>query len=183
MPKLSDYVKTAEAAGISGVARNTLREWASRSNMPVRQNPANGFRVFKLDSSNVETWDPNRDDLFGTLQEQVDHVKVDRSDDDVLYELLLKLGLDLCVPIQQREFAGKAVHSIGAGVLFACLDKAIKAEDVETLAHGIVDWHRELQPSGGSTVIFRDSAFADDMVKTNLAAILHQHGLDNVRSL
>ena len=147
-----------------------------------------GFRVFKLDSSNIETWDPNREDLDGTLEDHVDHVKEDRSDDDVLYELLLKLGLDLCVPIEQRSIAGKTVHSIGAGVLFACLDKAIKTDDVETLAHGIVDWHKELVPAGESTVVFRDSAFGTedkdrDVVKTNLSAILHQHGLENVRSL
>lgn len=92
------------------------------------------------------------------------------------------------MPIEQRTIAGKTVHSIGAGVLFACLDKAITTDDVEPLAHGIVDWHKELAPAGDSTVVFRDSAFGTedkdrDVVKTNLSAILQQHGLKNVRSL
>jgi adenine-specific DNA-methyltransferase len=48
---------------------------------------------------------------------------------------------------------------------------------------GIVEWHKELGPEGESTVVFRDSAFADDVAKTNAAAILDQHGIANVRSL
>jgi excisionase family DNA binding protein len=47
MPKLSEYVKTAEAAEILGVAQNTLRKWASRGDIPMRRNPANGYRLFK----------------------------------------------------------------------------------------------------------------------------------------
>lgn len=47
MPKLSDYVKTAEAAEILGVAQNTLRKWAERGDVPMHRNPANGYRLFK----------------------------------------------------------------------------------------------------------------------------------------
>jgi adenine-specific DNA-methyltransferase len=54
---------------------------------------------------------------------------------------------------------------------------------VEPLAQGIVAWHQALAPVGDTTVVFRDSAFADDVAKTNLAAILQQHGLETVRSL
>ncbi len=75
------------------------------------------------------------------------------------------------------------VHSIGGGVLLVCLSESIVREDVEPLAMGIIAWHKEQAPAGESTVVFRDSAFADDVAKTNLAAILHQHGLANVRSL
>jgi len=142
-----------------------------------------GFRVFKLDSSNLRVWDPERDDLEQTLLEHQEHVKPDRSEADLLYELLLKLGLDLCVPIERREMAEKEVHSIGGGVLMACLATSIAREEVEVLAQGIVAWHQELAPAGEPTCVFRDSAFADDVVKTNLAAILQQHGIRNVRSL
>ena len=142
-----------------------------------------GFRVFKLDTSNIRAWEPNNDDLDGTLFDNIDHIKPDRSEDDILYELLLKLGLDLCVPIETRTIVGKNVHSIGAGTLISCLDERINREDVEPLSLGIVEWHKELAPAGDSTVVFRDSAFADDVAKTNLAAILEQHGLGNVRSL
>ena len=61
-----------------------------------------GFRVFKLDTSNIRAWEPNPDDLEGTLLENIDHIKSDRSEEDILYELLLKLGLDLCIPIETR---------------------------------------------------------------------------------
>ena len=72
-----------------------------------------GFRCFKLASSNIRAWEPNRDNLAATLQEQAEHLKTDRTEQDILFELLLKLGLDLTVPIEQKCIAGKAVHSIG----------------------------------------------------------------------
>ncbi len=56
-------------------------------------------------------------------------------------------------------------------------------EEVEELAQGLVAWHQALAPAGESTCIFRDSAFVDDVAKTNLAAILEQYGLSQVRSL
>ena len=142
-----------------------------------------GFRVFKLDSSNIRAWEPDRDNMERTLLQNVEHIKLDRREQDILYELLLKLGLDLCVPMETRTIAGKSVHSVGAGTVIACLDAKITRDEVEPLALGIAEWHDELAPAGDSTVVFRDSAFADDVAKTNLAAILEQRGLENVRSL
>ena len=142
-----------------------------------------GFRVFKLDSSNIHAWDPDPNDLDQTLLDSVEHLKASRSETDVLYELLLKLGLDLCVPIEQRSVAGKEVRAVGGGVLLACLSERIARDEVEALAQGIVKWHRTLAPAVDTTCVFRDSAFADDVAKTNLAAILEQHGIANVRSL
>jgi adenine-specific DNA-methyltransferase len=142
-----------------------------------------GFRVFKLDSTNIRAWEPNRENLGQTLLDSVDHLKADRSEQDILYELLLKLGLDLTVPIETKTIAGHEVHSIGAGTLVVCLATKIIAKDIEPLALGIAEWHKAQNPAGESTVVFRDSAFADDVAKTNLTAILEQHGLENVRSL
>ena len=142
-----------------------------------------GFRVFKLDTTNIQAWDPDRENLPQTLLNSVEHLKAGRTESDVLYELLLKLGLDLCVPMEQKTIAGKTVNSIGAGTLIVCLAPQISREEVETLALGIVEWHKNLAPAGEKTVVFRDSAFADDVAKTNLTAILQQHGLENVRSL
>lgn len=142
-----------------------------------------GFRVFKLDSSNIRAWEPDRDDLDKTLLEFVEHLTPGRTEADVLYELLLKLGLDLCVPIEKRTLGGKDVHAVGGGVLMACLAEKIDRGEVEALAQGIVEWHKALAPAGDATCVFRDSAFADDVAKTNLAAILEQHGIANVRSL
>jgi adenine-specific DNA-methyltransferase len=142
-----------------------------------------GFRVFKLNSSNMRVWESAPANLDQTLFDSVDHLKSDRTEADVLYELLLKLGLDLCVPIEQRTIVGKAVHSIGGGVLIACLATGIAGEEVEPLAQGVVAWHQLLAPGGDTICVFRDSAFADDVAKTNIAAILNQHGLETVRSL
>ena len=64
-----------------------------------------------------------------------------------------------------------------------CLAEQITREQVEPLAQGIIDWHKELAPAGETTCVFRDSAFENDVAKTNLAAILEQHGIQNVRSL
>ncbi|NYT83209.1 site-specific DNA-methyltransferase [Alcaligenaceae bacterium] len=142
-----------------------------------------GFRVFKLDHSNIRAWNPNPADLEAALFDHQDHLLEGRSEADVLYELLLKLGLDLCVPIEQRTIAGREVHAVGGGVLMACLAEQITREQVEPLAQGIIDWHKELAPAGDTTCVFRDSAFENDVAKTNLAAILEQHGIQNVRSL
>jgi hypothetical protein len=91
--------------------------------------------------------------------------------------------LDLTVPIEQKTIAGKPVHSIGAGTLLVCLSEKIAATEVEPLALGMVAWHKQLAPAGETNVVFRDSAFADDVAKTNLTAILQQNGLNNVRSI
>ncbi len=147
-----------------------------------------GFRVFKLDSSNIQAWDPNRADLAASLAAHAKNLKVDRTEQDILFELLLKLGLDLTVPMARKTVKGSMkkghdVHSIGGGVLLVCLSESVVRADVEPLAMGIIAWHKEQAPAGESSVVFRDSAFADDVAKTNLAAILHQHGLETVRSL
>jgi adenine-specific DNA-methyltransferase len=65
----------------------------------------------------------------------------------------------------------------------ACLAENIPAQDVEQLALGIVEWHRGLAPAGDTMCVFRDSAFVNDVAKTNMAAILQQSGISNVRSL
>jgi adenine-specific DNA-methyltransferase len=142
-----------------------------------------GFRVLKLASSNIRAWEPDRDNLPQTLEASVEHLKTDRTEQDILFELLLKLGLDLTVPIEEKVIAGKTVHSIGAGTLLVCLASQITREEVEHLALGIADWFKALAPAGETTVVFRDSAFTDDVAKTNLTAILQQHGLESVRSL
>ena len=115
--------------------------------------------------------------------ENIDHIKPGRSEEDILHEVLLKLGLDLFAPVDTRKIVDKSVRSIGAGTLITCLDERIVPKEAGSLAHGIAEWPDELAPAGDSTVVFRDSAFADDVAKTNVAAILEQRRLENVRSL
>ena len=81
------------------------------------------------------------------------------------------------------NFDPMEVHAVGGGVLMVCLATHITREDVEPLAHAIAEWRKELAPVGDTTCVFRDSAFADDVAKTNLAAILSQNGVSKVRSL
>lgn len=142
-----------------------------------------GFRVYKLASSNIRAWEPVAADLENSLLAHAEHLVQGRTEADVLTELLLKLGLDLCVPIETQQIAGKPVHSIGAGALIAFLSDGITREVVEPLAQGIIAWWQALAPAGETRVVFKDSAFADDVAKTNLAAILSQAGIKDMRSL
>lgn len=142
-----------------------------------------GFRLFKLDTSNIRAWTPNRNNLAESLFSNLEHIEPGRSNDDLLYEVLLKLGLDLCIPIEKCEIVGKTVHNIGGGTLMACLDEQIKVVEAEALALGIVAWREEQGTASDTTAVFRDSAFENDVAKSNLAAILEQHGIKQVRSL
>ena len=143
-----------------------------------------GFKVFKLARSNIRAWNPDCTDLEETLLSHQEHLLEGRTEQDLLYELLLKRGVDLAVPIETREVAGKTIYSIGAGVLFACLDPSLDRNEIEPVAEGILAWQKELDPEADTHVFFRDSAFNNDNVaKTNMVAILEQNGITHVRSL
>lgn len=142
-----------------------------------------GFRVFKLARSNIRAWEPVPSDLEGTLLANAEHIVPGRTEQDILYELLLKLGLDLCVPTETRQIAGKTVHAIGGGALIACFADGLTKDVVESLSAGIVAWWKELAPAVETRVVFKDSGFADDVAKTNMTAILNQNGILDVRSL
>lgn len=182
--QLPEPTAREDYATIADITRERLRRAGQqiRESSPLFAGDL-GFRAFRLDSSNIRAWDPDRADLDQALLESMEHLRTGRTEEDVLYELLLKLGLDLCVPMERRVLAGKDVYAIGGGVLLACLATEIAREDVEPLAEGIIAWHKALTPAGETSCVFRDSAFGDDVAKANLAAILQQHGLSNVRSL
>lgn len=176
--------KLGKPRNIAELTKERLRRAAAKvkSENPLFSGDL-GFRVFKLDTSNIRAWNPNPDDLKATLFDHLDHIEPGRSADDILYEILLKLGLDLCVPIEQQTIAGKPVHSVGGGVLMACLAESIQVAEVEELALGIAAWRKAQGTVGETTAVFRDSAFQNDVAKSNLAAILEQHGIKQVRSL
>ena len=183
-PAYEFCAKNKLASTIAEIAKERIRRAAAKIRI---ENPGNekdlGFKVFKLDSSNIRAWNPDRGDLEQTLLDHAEHLVEDRGEQDLLYELLLKRGVDLTVPIVEKQVSGKTVFSIGYGVLFACLDTAISREEVESLGQGIIGWHKELEPPSDTQVVFRDSAFSDDIAKTNMTAILEQHGIAHVRSL
>jgi adenine-specific DNA-methyltransferase len=169
---------------ISELTKERLRRSATKVKEanPLFQGDT-GFRVFKLSSSNIRAWDPDAVDLENSLLENAEHLVQGRKERDVLYELLLKLGLDLSVPIEVKTIVGKSVHSIGGGALIVCLADALTQDVVEELANGIVAWRKALAPAVDTRVVFKDSSFADDVAKTNTAAILNQNGILDVRSL
>lgn len=169
---------------ISELTKERLRRAAQRieEESPLLKADV-GFRVFKLASSNIRAWQPDASDLEDSLLKNAEHLVQGRKERDVLYELLLKLGLDLCVPIETKTMAGKTVHSIGGGTLIVCLSDGLTKDVVEELAKGIVDWRKALAPAVDTRVVFKDTGFADDIAKTNMAAILNQAGIADVRSL
>lgn len=141
-----------------------------------------GFRAFRLDTTNVIEWDARRNDLDYALLASVEHIKTGLTDEDLLAELMLKLGLDLCTPIARHTIAGKTVHAVG-DALVACFDARITRDDAEPLADGIAALLDDPEGVRDVTCLFRDNGFVDDVAKLNLAALLEQHGVTRVRSL
>ena len=96
-----------------------------------------------------------------------------------MYEILLKYGLDLTLPIEELELAGKKVYVVGLGSLVICLDEAITLDTVEAIA-GLKE---KYESDDLMRVVFRDNGFKDAEVKTNAIQILKQSGIDDVKSL
>ncbi|MDD4109415.1 MAG: site-specific DNA-methyltransferase [Prolixibacteraceae bacterium] len=142
-----------------------------------------GFRVFKLDSSCIKAWDPSTPDIEGSIEKYTEYIKPDRSAQDILFELLIKLGIDLSVQIESREISQNTVYNIGYGVLLVCLSTHISGDQIEPLAMGMIEWIQAYKPETESMIVFRDSAFENDVAKTNMTAIFNQHGFKNIRSL
>lgn len=187
LPEKIDEKSTAFKAGyktIAEVSKERIRLATKKiKDEYLKYDGDLGFKVFKLASSNITIWNPDRTDIEKSLLSHEEHLIEGRTEQDILYELLLKRGVDLAVPIESRKVASKNIYSIGYGVLFACLDKSISKAQVEDIAQNIIAWYGELTPSSDTHVFFRDSAFQDDVSKTNMIAILEQNGITHVRSL
>ena len=117
-----------------------------------------GFRVLRVDSSNMEDvyFEPaalQQDNLFS----QVDNVKPDRSELDLLFGCMVDWGVELSYPLRQEEIAGKYLHIVNEGALVACFDKEINLEAIRYIA--------DLKPL---RIIFRESCFATDADKLNI---------------
>ncbi|BBW27564.1 hypothetical protein L421_03366 [Klebsiella variicola] len=142
-----------------------------------------GFRVFKLDTSNIRPWEARAETLSEQLDAYVSPILEGRSEEDLLTELMLKRGIDLSVNIEIRQFDGLTVSCVDGGKLFTCFAKQIPASSVEELTKGIIDWHKSLKAGKDTVCYFLDDAFENNIAKTNLCAILEQHGLTNLHSL
>lgn len=137
-----------------------------------------GVRLYKLDSTNIHPWEADFNNIEQILLNANESIKADRSAEDVLYEILLKYGIELTAPVEQQTVAGKQVYVVGAGALLVCLDDNITTEVVE----GIAALKHELDPET-TQVVFKDAGFADSVVKTNAIQILKQAGIDDVKSI
>lgn len=142
-----------------------------------------GFRVFKLDTSNIRPWEATAETLSEQIDAYVSPILEGRSEEDLLTELMLKRGIDLSVNIETRQFDGLTVSCVDGGKLFTCFAKQIPASSVEELTKGIIDWHKSLKVGKDTVCYFLDDAFENNVAKTNLCAILEQHGLTNLHSL
>ena len=132
-----------------------------------------GFKVLKLDSSNIRKWQPDYNDLEQSLMDYVDNYVEGRTELDVVYEIMLKYGLDLTYPVDEFTIAQKKVYSIGFGMLMICLDDEITTE----VAKGILVKIKELSPES-SRVVFKDNGFKSDSNKTNIKEILKSGGIE-----
>jgi adenine-specific DNA-methyltransferase len=158
-----------------------MKERLRRAGDKIRREHADakvdaGFRVYKLATSNLKPWQPDADDLEGSILDAVDNVMPGRTEEDLLVELLLKTGIDLTLPEKKRSITGRTVHALGGGTLMVCLSD-VGADDAEALAQGMADWVNELDPVQ-TTVYFKDTGLGADgnraATKANLAAILRQ---------
>ena len=133
-----------------------------------------GFRVFKLDTSNLQTWDStpvdelHMDDLLNRMNSMVNRVKADRSDMDMVCEIMLKLGVPLTSAIMKVEINDKAAYTVqGDSLLLVCLAADVTPEDVEAMA----------AYAPAKVVISRDS-FANDTAMANAHYILRDRGIE-----
>ena len=132
-----------------------------------------GFKVFKLDTSNLKTWDgtPIYDkqiDLFyERLNAMIDTVKDDRTDMDVVYEVMLKMGIPLDVEVQYMEINDKIAYIVGDFILMICLADKITAEDIEAMA--------QYAPA---KIICAEAGFADDSALSNAHYILKDRAIE-----
>ncbi|EIV5846725.1 TPA: site-specific DNA-methyltransferase [Klebsiella pneumoniae] len=142
-----------------------------------------GFRVFKLDTSNIRPWEATAETLSEQIDAYVSPILEGRNEEDLLTELMLKRGIDLSVNIETRQFDGLTVSCVDGGKLFTCFANQIPASSVEELTKGIIDWHKSLKAGKDTVCYFLDDAFENNVAKTNLCAIMEQHGLTNLHSL
>lgn len=129
-----------------------------------------GFKVFKLDETNLKVWDQESMNLEKELLDFVEPVKEGRTQEDVVYEILLKYGIDLTVPIEETTIAEKAVYSVGMGYLLICLERDLTLEQIEEMA--------KQQPE---RIVFYDEGFENDTVRTNAQQILKRYGVEDIR--
>ncbi|MGV8040224.1 MAG: site-specific DNA-methyltransferase [Thermoanaerobaculaceae bacterium] len=139
--------------------------------------PDRGFRVFKLAESCFRPWDAgaarDADGLGEQLEMFVDHIREGRTDQDLLFEILLKSGFPLTTPVETLTLAGKTVHSVQGGALLVCLDRELTLDLVRAMAE-----------AGPERVVCLDQGFAgNDQLKTNAVQIFKTKGVTSFKTV
>lgn len=160
--RLRKVIKTLQDSGSQGSLLN---------------NNAMGFKVFKLAKSNFKVWegdiDPQKETVEKQLEMHVDHINSKSSQNDILFELLLKAGFELTTKIEKISIAGKTVYSIEGGLMLICLEKELTQEVIKAMA--------EKNPS---RVICLDQGFdGKDQLKTNAVQIMKSKGVEDFRTV
>lgn len=135
--------------------------------------PDAGFKVFKLDSSNLKIWDdtPIEDGdvatLFDRIDGHIDGLKPDRSDEDLIYEILLKMGYPLTAGLATADIGGLTVYKVSNGEMLVCLQEGITAEHIEQMA--------ALSPQ---KIVLAGRGLADSSAKANAFYLLENRGIE-----
>lgn len=180
LPEKTDEKSEAYKAGYKNICE-IGKERIRRAGRKIKENagltaPVDldiGFRCLRLDSSNMENvyYTPeeiSQQDMFSL----VDNVKSDRTPEDLLFQVMLDLGVLLSSPIEVKEIAGKKVFNVADGFLLACFDHDVTEETVKAIA--------QMKPY---YAVFRDSSMANDSVATNFDQIFETYSPDTVRKV
>lgn len=180
LPEKTDEKKEAYKAGYKNICE-IGKERIRRAGRKIKEDagltaPADldiGFRCLRLDESNMKPvyYTPDevdQQDLFSL----VDNVKENRTPEDLLFQVMLDLGVLLSSSIETKEIAGKKVFNVADGFLLACFDHDVTEETVKAIA--------QMKPY---YVVFRDSSMANDSVATNFEQIFETYSPDTVRKV
>ena len=171
LPEVTDEKSEARKAGYANICE-IGKERIRRAGKKVREEAGQaadgldtGFRVLKLDSSNMEdvfyTPDKFEPSLLDSL---VDNIKADRSCEDLLFQVMLDLGIELSAKIERKEIAGKEVFSVDDDYLLACFDTDVNETTIEEMA--------KLLPTH---LVIRDASAANDNVLDNFDQIIESY--------
>ena len=141
-----------------------------------------GFRVYRLDSSNMQDVYYRPQDYKQDMMTELfaNHIKPDRTADDLVAQVMLDWGLPLSLPIEQTTIAGKTVYKVAGNALYCCFDEGIDEEFVKALTSPPTPLHEERGEERGAApalplrIVFHDYAFANDTAKENVRQLLKQ---------
>lgn len=181
LPEITDEKSEAFKAGyknICAIGKERIRRAGEKVKTESGKDELDiGFKVLKLDSSNIKSWDSDFENLETNLLDAIENIKDGRNEEDLLYEILLKYGLDLTLPID-KPFENKNIYNIGFGALIICLDNNISID----ITDEIIAIKKEYD-SETTRVVFKDSGFKNATEKTNIIKTLNQNGIDEVVSV